>query len=308
MKIDQIYVGAEGAQVNVKLNSGARPTAIFPIQKGGKHSSFLLDSGKVAHVKGARINGIGIKRWLTEQGMVLANAGNKFAERLADYLDIQEGIKLVEDGQTQRAHQIQSAQAGKALHIIPFARDKEERTMAVDGDSRFSTHILGIGTGISGACVRADNSAYRAGSGGTYSADACLLDGWVIPEGEVPSDFPRPSEYGELLETAAYIICNAGLAKLGARKHIEGDEPGIERGSMVLDLPEGESIIVGVDAADELVVRYLDAFGQCVYERHGLEDVRLGEAVGSIAAVIVRVAEIRAAQAKPAKRSKKVAA
>ncbi len=306
MKIDQIYVGADGAQVNFKLGSGARPTAVFPIQKGGKYSSFLLDSGKVARVEGSRIAGIGIKRWLAEQGLVLASAGNKFAERLADYLDIQEGIKRVEDGHTQRAQQIQAAQAGKTVRIVPFSRDKEERTMIVDGDSRFSTHILSFDAGMSGACIRADNSALRAG--GAYSEDASLIAGWVIQEGEDPADYPRPSDYGDLLETAAYVICNSGLAKLGARKHIEGSEPGMERGCMALDLPNGESIVVGSDAGDELAVRYLDASGQCVYERHGLENVRLGAAVGSIAAVIVRVAEMRAVQAKPAKRTKKVAA
>jgi hypothetical protein len=305
MKIEQIYVGANGAEINLPLTGGAKPTAVFPPQNGVNKTLFLLDSGKIAQMKGARINGIGVKRWLAEHGLVPATAGHEAAERLADYLDIQEAVPLVEDAMTKRALAIQDTQIGKTLRIVPFDRSKKGRSIIVEGSAyRTVTTMLGFGVGISGACVRADNTAMRAG-GASYAADACLTEGWVVTEEEDIADFPQPSEYGDLLETASYVICNSGLAKLGARKHLEGEEAGTERGSMALELPEGESIVVGVDAMDELVVRYLDAAGQCVYERHGLEDVRLGAAVGSIAAVIVRVAEMRAA--KPAKRMKKAA-
>jgi hypothetical protein len=45
---------------------------------------------------------------------------------------------------------------------------------------------------------------------------------------------------------------------------------------------------------DELLVRYVRA-GQVIHERSGLYDVRLGDAIGAIAAALVRVADLDAA-------------
>ncbi len=66
------------------------------------------------------------------------------------------------------------------------------------------------------------------------------------------------------------------------------------RGSMTMRLPNDDQIIVGIDAVDELVVQYMTD-GNIIYSRTGMIEPRLGEVIGCIAAVIIRVNEMSAA-------------
>src|SRR5690606_21648296 len=106
---------------------------------------------------------------------------------------------------------------------------------------------------------------------------------------------PRVSEYGGLIDMAAFILVNSGLASFAGRPHLEvNDEESdgdFSRGRLVLRLKGGDSLQIGVDGIDVLVVQYIRE-GQVVYARRGLIGVTVKDAVGSIAAALVRIAEI----------------
>jgi hypothetical protein len=108
----------------------------------------------------------------------------------------------------------------------------------------------------------------------------------------------RGTEYGGLVEQAVYTICNVGIAELetpNLAMNYEADEQDpFPRGSMTMRLPNDDQIIVGIDAVDELVVQYMTD-GNIIYSRTGMIEPRLGEVIGCIAAVIIRVNEMSAA-------------
>ena len=115
---------------------------------------------------------------------------------------------------------------------------------------------------------------------------------------------PRSTEYGGPIETAAYLIANSGLASVSGPMHVD-DKPDMSNpfpcGHMTLSLTNSvDEIEIGIDAGDELVVRYLRA-GAVVCQRQGLDTaggktIRLGDAIGSIAAILVHESLLRNAR------------
>jgi hypothetical protein len=120
---------------------------------------------------------------------------------------------------------------------------------------------------------------------------------------------PHNSGYGGEVERAVFIICNCGLGTLvGAPNLVPVENGAVDapylKGQLEFALRNTDTVLVGITAGDVLEVTYRRN-GEALYSRAGLAGVALREVIGSIAAVLVRVAELDAAPVKKA--SKKAA-
>lgn len=301
MKQEQIYVGINGATLS--LTKG-KAVAVLPPRKGETASHMLLESGQVVKVKGTRINGVGVPRYLKEHGFALAEPGNALAARLADLVDIQDGTDLVEAASQTRAAELQRQFAGQMCTFVPFDASRSSIAVQVQeprGSQAISFDLL---EAFSSGTV---SIAYVPGSG--LGSEIALSAGWLVgPDGDA-GGMPRNTEYGGLVEQAVYVICNCGLGTLvGARNLVADDEAPVDapypRGMLEFAVTNGDRVQVGSTGCDELEVVYRRA-GDVLYSRSGMTNARLGEVIGDIAAVLVRVGVM---DARPAKKAGKKAA
>lgn len=305
MKKSQILVLTQGATA-LTLQSGAKVEAVLPLRKGESYSYALTDTGKVVTIKGARINGVGVTRFFSENGYA-ADPESQATSTLADEVDIRDGASLVEKAIESRAQEIQTQFAGKECTFVPF-REGDAWSATVDPKSYFHSVLLGMGAEISSALVK---TVYREGDIKSMNGFN-LAHGWVVGPDENPADFPSVSDYGDLIEYVTYVLASSGLGKLEGNPHLEFNEaddadPNFMRGKLTLRLPNGDAVLVGANAVDELVVQYVRN-NEVIYSREGFTDLKPRVAVGCVAAVLVRVNELDAQKPKKAARSKKVAA
>lgn len=307
MKTSKIYVA--GAAGPLKLGSGAVAVAVYPAQPGNAESYLLLGNGTMSRMPGARIAGVGVKRYLEDQGFALAEPGNELAESLADKLDIREGCTLVEQALAGRAQELQRRYGGQYCTVVPFDASKPSYSAEVEPYRGTTTTVLGLGNSFSSAMV---STKYE--SGFSYGANLSLVS-LVGPDGGDPETTPRCTEYGGLVEHAVFVICNSGLGTLvGAQNLVMPEDAPVDiefaRGELLMAFKSGDKLRVGIDAGDELHVQYIRN-SQVLYSRQGLEGQGhrnapvLGSAIGSIAAVLVRVAELDAVPVKVARKPKK---
>jgi hypothetical protein len=295
MKLNNIYVATESASIDL---TGGTAVAAFPARKGDDRSFFLLASGKIVFVKGSRINGIGVKRFVQEAGFVLAEKTDVRALKLADYLDVREGTNWVSDVSRLRAAELQKLWAGQACSFVPFDADQAIRTVTVEAPRGSMITRFDMETGFTSGCVQ---TVYQPGS--PFCSELAFCAGWLVGPGEDPSVYPRNTEYGGVVERAAFVIDNVGIAVLEDKQHLSmvgdaaPDDAPFVRGELNLRLANSDDVVqVGIAGGDELVVNYIRE-GAVVYSRTGITQPRLGEVVGDIAAVIIRVRELDEATA-----------
>lgn len=301
MKTNKIYVGMNGAALS--FQSGSKGVAVYPAQKGEKKSYVLLSTGKITSFGDKRINGLGIARYLTENGFVLAQPGDINAEKLADAVDREEGRALVGTASVEYAQALQAKYAGQVCTFVPFDADKPVRSEQVkhrDGGVRWAADLhAGFNAGVV-------ETEYVAGRG---TMDASLGEGWLVGPEEDASLVPRNTEYGGLIERAVFLICNSGLGALVGAKNLEMDDESTKdatypRGKLTVALANGDSLVVGSTGGDELGATYYRD-GVMLYERIGMTEPRLGDVLADIMAVVVRVKDMDAA---PVKKARKKAA
>lgn len=300
MKTSKIYVGVNGAT----LGGFSSPViAVYPVQKGGKESYALLEGGKVGILKGTRINGVGVARFLSENGFELAQPGNEAAAKLADVVDVQDGIQLVSDATFKKCGEFQQQFAGKTCTLVPFDPSRPVRKVDVEHGNGIVTMIGDFTTGFTSGAVK---TAYVPGTGDLNSI--ALTQGWLVgPEGD--ANLPRVKD-DELIEHAVYTMCNSGLGTLvGAKQHLTENEhmpPNglFYKGPLEVALPNGDGLLVGGTSDDMVAVQYLrnDAV---LYQRVAhITAPKLYAVIGDIAAVLVRVAEMDAEPVKKASKKK----
>lgn len=293
MKASKIYVGVNGATLSLTNGKGV---AVYPAQKGDKESYILMDSGKKATLKGARINGVGVARFLSENGFALAEPGNPHAAILADMLDCHDGTKLVEEASQLKAAQLQKRFANQVCTFVPFASEKPMVQVTVTEPRGFTSVHFDLVTGFGSGAVQLEHSP------GSGMFDASICAGWLVGPDDDATVMPRVSEYGGIVEHAAYVICHSGLASLvgEANMHMDYDatvDAPFPRGVLELALENGDRIQVGINAVDDLVVRYVRG-GNVMYSRTGMTRPRLAEVIGDIAAVIIRARDLDATPVK----------
>lgn len=298
MKTQEIYVGVNGATLPLSTSKGV---AVFPACKGMNHSWVLTDAGKVAKIEGSRINGVGVPRFLKEHGFELAKPGDPLVAKLADVLDRKDGLKLVEDACAKKAQELQTRFGGQVCSFVPFDGSKPVELIELEQPRGYISVIFDLVSGFSAPAV---STVYKGGANGRMHVT--LSEGWLVcPEGDA-TKLPRGTEYGGVVEQAVYILANAGLGSLltpnlAMDPGAPADAP-YPRGSMKLSLVNGDELIVGIDAVDELVVEYRRDNAAMYVRDEGMSGTRLGDVIGCIAAVLVRVAEIDAAPAAKVKR------
>lgn len=302
-----IYVvGPNSTHLN--LNS-SNVVAIRPIAVGEDYSLCLTDAGRFIRLKGSRIAGIGVEKHVIALGYTKAAASHPMATKLADKIAILDGIELVEKASQDRAVVLQREFGGQRVRYVPFDPAQEIMTAEITPPDNSFCVAMGLANGLSAGVVKVQ---YRADAERKH--DIVLCDGWIVPLDEDPTLLPRSSSYGGLLEEAAFVIANAGLARLSGAMQVQVEPDANDkfpRGSLRLDMiNSSDYIIVGVDAGDELVVRYIRDDCELAHERLGVDPfhcshLRLADFVGAIAAVIVMERAIREA---PAPRMKKKAA
>ena len=301
MKANNILVGINGATLT--LTKG-KAVAALPPQKGENFSYMLMDSGQLAKVQGSRINGVGVARFLKENGFELAQPGDPLAAKLADLVDIREGTALVEEASVKKTAELQRQFAGQTCTFVPFDEERPSEVVTIEAPRGGTITSFDLTSGFSSGAVQTE---YRPGS--TFGMDLPLSSGWLVgPDGDA-TEMPRNSSYGGLVERAVYVICNTGLALLVGAKNLVMDDNAAEsapypRGLLELALPNDDRIMVGISGGDELEVAYLRE-GYTLYSRTGMTHPRLGEVIGAIAAVMVRVGEL---DAEPVKKPRKKAA
>ncbi|TAL80692.1 MAG: hypothetical protein EPN77_19330 [Candidimonas sp.] len=291
MKSSTIYVGTNGVTLNLQSCKGI---AVFPARKGSDKSYVLTDSGEMKYLKGSRINGVGVPRFLRESGFELAAPGDKRAAQLADLVDVQDGISMVERATQHRAAEIQQSLAGQDCTFVPFDVNSPIAAAKVAPARKVTTTSMDLRTGFSSGCVEIE---YVPGS--ALGSSLSLASGWIVGADVNAGSLPRNTDYGGLVELAVYIICNAGLGALVGSSNLEMDEGSPEdapypRGMLSLSLAGGDLVQVGITSGDELEVRYLRG-GEQLYARTGMTKPRLAEVVGCIAAVLVRVSDLDSA-------------
>lgn len=301
MKTSKIFVGVNGATL---AGFSSPVVAVYPVQKGGKESYMLLEGGKIGVLKGARINGKGVPTFLKENGFELAQPGNKLAEKLADFVDTQEGQQLVSDATFKKCGEFQQQFAGKTCTLVPFDPSRPVRKVDVEHANGMVSMIGDFTTGFTSGAVK---TAYVPGSGDLDSISP--TKGWLVgPEGD--ANLPRVKD-DELIEHAVYTMCNSGLGTLvGEKQHLDENEhmpPNglFYKGPLQMALTNGDRLLVGGTSDDMLAVQYLRN-GAVLYQRVAhISAPKLGPVIGDIAAVLVRVAEM---DAQPVKKASKKAA
>jgi len=296
MKSSEIYTGATLAFTNGEVG-----IAVYPAQKGVSHSMALTKSGKLIKIPGARISGLGVPRYLQSQGFSLAGPDDQDAAVLADRLDAEDGVRLLEDASRRQAENYRSWLEGKSMKLVPYDVEKpvQQVTFSSQGSGFRTAFHLDTGLSLAGMAIE-----YLPSKGDTLD----LQDGWVIGLEEDESASPRNTEYGGSVELACYLLCNAGLAVLDGHQNLadgieEVKDVPFPRGFLRLRVtdvrPEAcdDVLVVGITATDELEVVYERA-GQAIYRRHGLLGTKLSKVLGSIAAALVRVREMDAAASK----------
>jgi hypothetical protein len=298
MKKNPIYViGPSGGQL--KLQGDKHVVAILPAGKGDNGSAIITSEGKFSNLKGQRINGIGVTRYVTELGYVPAAEGDTNAAALADYVDMDVGRKMVQDASSNEAQRLHKLYQGVECVYVPFNPHHAIRRIKVNTSS--STCLrMGIGIGFCSGIVPGEYARDP-----NFISDADLGDGWLIAPGVNPESAPRSTDYGGLVENAVFILVSSGLGTIVGPASLQPDENAAEdapypRGKMVISLTGSQDqLVVGINALDELVVEYLRD-DKVLYQRTGLghkdtAHLNVGVAVGSIAAVLARVAAIDAA-------------
>lgn len=302
MKTSKIYVGVNGAALS--FGGGAAGLAVYPVQKGGKASFALLDTGKLGIIKGSRINGVGVARFLTDNGFQLAEPGNEAAAKLADILDVRDGTDLVAAKMAGYASLLQKQYGGQTCVFVPFDPEKAIRQVEVEANSISVLSCVDLVEQFNSARVK---TVYKPGEG---FSDVDLAKGWLVGLDVDVSTLPRLNEAMELAEHAVYVICNAGMGALVGAQNLVPDEnmpaDGLfYKGPLKVALTNGDHLLVGGTSDGLLATQYLrnDAV---LYSRVGCaSDMKLGPVIGDIAAVLVRVAEM---DAQPVKKALKKAA
>ena len=302
MKTTQIYVGVNGGTLT--CFSAGSVVAVYPAPKGTDKSYLLLETGKIGVLKGARIGGVGIPRYLKENGFELAKTGNENAAKLADYLDVQEGSALVSDALTKVAGELQQRLSGKTCTFVPFDPDQAIRQVEVEANCRSTCVRFDLVSGFNCAMVK---TTYTPGSG---YMDVALSEGWLVGPDVDVTTLPRMTEDKQLIEHAVFAMCAGGLGTLvGAQNLVWDDNPAEDalytRGMLEVALVNGDRLQVGGTSDDRLATQYLRE-GVVVYSRiDSFSAPKLGPVIGDIAAVLVRVAEM---DAEPLKKALKKAA
>lgn len=294
-----IYVLGEGA-IPLMFTGGAA-VAIRPIAKGEKLSVVLLEHGRMTSFTDQRINGLGIERYIQSLGYVVAAVGDKNADRLNVLAAVQEGLGLIESASVKHSVAIQKAFAGQRCTFVPFAADKATEDVVVEQYSGSTCVAYQIGGGLSSGCVKLD---YSASPAGTRRFEVQLSEGWIAGPNDDAASFPRNSEYGGLVELAAFVIANSGVAILSENRNLlmpgdaDADDAPYPRGHLVLNMAEStDRIMVIIDGGDELHVNYVRDNGDVVCSHHGLEANHRGEltlpmTIGCIASVIVHARDL----------------
>lgn len=304
MKINNIYVGG-----SLSLNSGAKALAAYPAQKGDKCSWVLLDSGHVAKIDGTRIERMAPANYLKANGWVLAQADDQNAMRLADELEIRAGKALVENASQCEAQRLWALHESQEVVLVPFEAEKPIVTAMVEARRGYITLYGDLSAGYTSAQIGLVFDPTRK----DFAMGYALGNGWLVTDMAQAELMPRVSEYGGPLERAAFIVCTSGLAKLVGDKNLVMADDAVEtdpfcRGKLTMALSNGDQLIVGADAGDEVLVHYVRD-DQVIYQRTGLANgsqLRIGDFIGAIAAAIVHVQDMDAAAAK--KQPKKKAA
>lgn len=308
MKLNKIFVGINGS--SVQFSSGARGVAVY-VASPGSTSYVLLADGTVSPLKGARVNGMGVAKYFASQNFELAKQGDASANRFADELDALEGDKLISTRTMAFAQQQEAKFDGQRCTAVPFSPDKPVRSVTVKAQQGSCT-VFDLRSGFHAGQVSVEHNGDSRDTGMGVRMDEAWLVG---PEGQ-PETLPRLTEYGGVIEHAVYVICNSGTGQLvGARNLGKTGDPVIDtafiRGALNVLLTNGDTLIVGIHAGDELGVQYRRA-GTVLYEREGLtgnsNELRLDHVIGAIAAAIVRAQELDADAAKKKRpRTKSVA-
>lgn len=303
MKFDKILVpGTTGFLFSVAQGN---VLAMYPIQKGEKYSYALLQSGKVISLTGARINGVGIPRYLAGLGYVPAEPGDANAEKLADNMDCRDGLALFESLATAYASKFQGIHALKPVTFIPFDPSGKIGSGKVAVPCLFSTHSIDFTTGLSSACV--SMTEYHRDLGSSLS----LSEGWVIAGDCNPADYPRVTEYGKLAENAMFAMQNIGIGKVVGNPHMERNRSKTDacfaRGGLTMELPSGDLLKVGDNGLDIFQMEYVRG-GNIIYTREDFYEIRRGFLANIIGAIMATLVHVQAVDAKPVKKPRKKAA
>lgn len=127
------------------------------------------------------------------------------------------------------------------------------------------------------------------------------MSSWLVGPNGDPVTMPRYSEQGGMIEHAAFVICNAGLAALSTfgglllnEATADGTFPGGHIGLHFADRPN-DKIRIMIESDREIVVRYLRD-NKVICEHYGLDSlwgrgdsITLRDAVSIIAGLIVQV-------------------
>lgn len=287
-----IYVLGPNASP-LTLASQNHVVAIRPAARGEKKNWCLASNGRLVAFEGLRFGGVGIERYLLEHGYRLATDTDRDGVKLHTSLQVREGIEHVEQATVHRAQDLQKRLGGMTCTFVPFDPESAPIDVLVseyEGIASFSFSLDAAEMNSGLVNVKDDRVFHVA-----------LTAGTLIEPGQDATTAPRSTAYGGIVELAAFIIANSGLARLGTDRALEvprhGDDDEL-RGRMELLVGEdGDRVVVGIDGADELVVRYLrqeSVLARC----DGLQEVNgrlsLRAAVGSIARIFIVVAELDA--------------
>jgi len=284
----EIYI-ANGEQ-RLTLTAG-QVIAIRPVAKGESYSYCLTDAGQMVRLKDKMLQGMGVERFIKEKGYMPAPALHQAAAKLRDLIAIEEATDMVSRASRAEAERMQSELTLQEVLYVPFDAERPS-VKCIISDTPFTKTLID-GSGFIPGLIEAKTTD---GEGRSRQFDMSLSAGWVLVEGAARANAPRATEYGGLVEHAAYCIASAGLASVQLPGNLlvpenQTVDEAFPRGRLVLVVAGcNDEIVIGIDGADELVVQYCRD-GAVIIQRHGLCEnggrLTLGAAVGSIAAVML---------------------
>lgn len=308
MKLDQIYVGGpltlgqghKAVAFFVPSSARKQPLALNLVQyllssEKGKVTDkawALTDAGRLVVLTSTRVGKLSLKAHLEANGFQPASADNAAAQALADLLDVREGEKLAEAASVRWALSMRATHVDQMMSLVPFEPGKPAHQVTVRGDGSTGLTIAHLDTGLS---LRGLAIHYTPSLGDAIDVSS----GWLLHKDADAACAPRLREYGGLVEHAAWLLSNLGLVRLPQDPHLQPNsapDAQFPRGELRLAVVDkfaatSDTLVVGIDAVDELVVCYLRA-GQEIYRRNGLVGDKLSQVVGAIAAAMIRVSEM----------------
>lgn len=270
----RIFVGISGAKL--ALEGGRFAVAVCLPRPGCPTTYLLLDTGDLGSLDAPQFAGAtGELALATEASFEVAPVGHPDALRLADLIDVDQGLALAISSSIRKAVTIAETKNATHWTYVPFSAGEQPVAVVIKQHPELGTRT-NVVEGFTSALVDVEPNPLHPLEGNAVA----FSEGWLLPN-PVPAgtvaQVPRLTD-ASVVAHAVFTICSCGLGTLAAAHT-----------PVAFKIQVSPDDVVKVEVSPEhLVVAYWHA-SLLLYSRTCAIPSRMGDAVGAITAVLIRV-------------------